>query len=136
MLWHDTSYRPCVPPIWNYETQTSPSFNNVWSDLGWYLQPLSLLPLLSPPPLPARRHFTSYLIHTIPWMATPLLAPRAQLSKRLAERRDFARELEMLEFLKRENARFKSREAELLAKGLLTMQVGGWVGGANFEPIP
>ncbi|KAG2434787.1 hypothetical protein HXX76_007672 [Chlamydomonas incerta] len=45
-----------------------------------------------------------------------------ELSKRLAERRDFAREMEMLEFLKRENARFKSREAELLAKGLLTMQ--------------
>eukprot|EP00198_Chlamydomonas_reinhardtii_P010791 XP_001700128.1 predicted protein [Chlamydomonas reinhardtii] len=61
-----------------------------------------------------------------------------ELSKRLAERRDFARELEMLEFLKRENARFKSREAELLAKGLLTMQVGGvaFRSGAEFQPPP
>ncbi len=46
-----------------------------------------------------------------------------QLNGRLAERRDYTRELEMLEFLKRENARFKSRESELIAKGLLTVKV-------------
>jgi hypothetical protein len=40
----------------------------------------------------------------------------AQLHSELSEKPDVSRELEMINYLKRENARFKSREAEMLAK--------------------